>query len=821
MKLLTLLSIVVFSTGGYGQYNFSNPIPLITTMELLTGDQFGRVVSIWGDTCIVGATKRTTVNAVPDDEGVVFVFKREDDNMWIDSGITMSSKRSFDGFGDALCLYQGTAAIGAPKDRTYGTDTGSVHIFYSSTAAFSYSQEIFAPSPQIGDYFGYSVAIISGHTYYYDGGVVVGAYGHDYVYGAHNEMYTSDVGCVFVFANQGGTWTLVTTMQPSVATENANFGWSIDASSGAVAVGSPGSQAAYVFHLEPVQYECPHWGPVEDMPEACLDEHGNPYHRTLLRSSPNIQALALTQGSRRMEGGAPPGRHMYSVWEFIEVLHVQDDTDKYPGSGFGSKVAVCNITSPVLVVTAPDEKTLSSSGSSAVGGSVFVFTLFPPDDLPSDFEVPSAESHPDNHPYRLLSGGPGKARSRGGRSGGEGGVLSRRVQGGAPPGEDRKGHHNVWYFRTNEYTTDKDGYVWGESLEVTSHDHSYRYAQSVAVDNNRLLVGVLGGSSNRGRVDVYALNGSALSGVQTRSDLNEVRPTLPVKAGPLYGKSWYRIGTITDKCGGVGDRFGSSLGISRGVVIVGGPTTGLTSEYNIGTGKLVHAYSFPLRLGKISNVCLYYPGAAYVYNPFWQPTSLPAETKAETESPMLLQFRQLVTRYGALVPHPMMLGGILALLLLLFMIRKFVRACSCCYRDDYSGYEKALDHSVSTVSATSSHPLRPRDQAAHARSRGRGSCHIERYAEDYCDQEEEDYSDGESYDQKEESEYSDDCPDDAPEDCEKGRRGGSPETGASVRTFQRSKDRHRISSRSAIGKNRGALVDTERRPKVPKYRRHK
>lgn len=601
MKLHLVLFVLVGATadyvyGGFG--NFSNPIPLIPEADLLTGDLFGQKVAIWDGTCIVSASRRTYIGDALGNEGLVFVFTQNEERQWEDAGVRLESMRSDDGFGTSLSLYQGTAAIGAPNDNSYGTNSGCVHVFYSSTTPFAYSQELYSPNPQDGDFFGFSVAIVSGDTYYYDGGVVVGAYGHNFLYGAHNEKYTADVGCAFVFANKGGTWVVVTTMQPSTASEGAQFGWSVHASSGAIAVGAPGVYSAYLFHLEPVQYDCPHGGVEGDMPDSCLDENGHPLHRHLtnLRGSPSVETGRLggedltyldssdrshvgeKSKERRLQVGPPK----YSVWEYVEVLHVQDDED-HKGNGFGSAVAVCNVSSPTLVVAAPSEAT-SVSGSGVrygIAGAVYVFSLMPPDDLPSGFNVPVTDPHDEPHHKRrkrkLLDFYDSRLLDIG--------QVRRRVQAQEPPGADRPGHSNIWYFRSGSYTKDKDGYVWAQSFQVTGNNDNYLYGYCLDIFQDHLVVGVLGGKSVQGRVDIYTFNSSYPLGVPYDSNIDELRFALPVTGGNLYGKAWHRIGTILDLRGGIGDRFGSTTGIHRGVVAVGGSVTGMTDAYHIGTGR--------------------------------------------------------------------------------------------------------------------------------------------------------------------------------------------------------------------------------------------
>mmetsp|Transcript_1760 Transcript_1760/g.2761 ORF Transcript_1760/g.2761 Transcript_1760/m.2761 type:complete len:794 (+) Transcript_1760:36-2417(+) len=552
------------STEVYvGLSNSTVPLPLeVETVDLVSGDQFGRAVSIWGSTCIVSAKKRAvTTSGSADDDGLVFVFKQTDDRKWVDTGLILASYQDEDGFGESLSLSQGAAVIGAPKDDSYGYNSGKAYVFYSVGDEFlKYSEELVPSNPRAGDFFGFSVAIVHGHGKYAHA-IVVGAYGHNH------DDHMEGSGSVFIFTSSGSSWYETVVMQPSEPYQNGYFGWSVAGYGNAVAVGAPGQESVFLFHLEPVEKECPHEGPPEDMPSGC--EH----HRKL-------KVDADGEEQQRSLQGEPP--HTYTSWEYVEILHVQNDLQYYAGDKFGSSVSVINETTLTVVAGSPFDNDYG-----ATPGAVLIMSLLPYGDVWSTWTPSHPDDHPEEHEHH---NGDVKledmsteqiAKSKGinlpprEKSMPRSRINSERrsLQGG--PEEHR---HNVWRIRSYEYTIDKDGNYWMLMSKKYGSNSNEMFGYTTAVSDKHVLVGTFPPPTSRGRAELLVFNSTG-----------KVNSDSPVYKGPLYMKEWVKETNIYDRFGGNGDYFGSSVSLYGDTALIGGFLTGFKGGMNIGTGA---AYIF-------------------------------------------------------------------------------------------------------------------------------------------------------------------------------------------------------------------------------------
>jgi hypothetical protein len=566
----------VSSIQSIGLNNSTLPTALIPKKEpLLSGDQFGHAVALWDDLCLVSATKRGVLSSQGrvDVDGVVYVFKRNEDREWRDTETILASYTPDDGYGESLSLYANTAIVGAPRDNTFGTSAGVAYIYFSSSSGsgtrLGNVQRISADNPEAGDYFGYSVAIIPG-AHAEDssssfssslGALVIGAYGHN-----RDGHAVTDSGAVFIFANSGSLWYQATVLQPSQPYASGLFGWSVAGAGNVVAVGSPGAEAVYVFHLEGVEHDCPHEGGAPDqMPSACQPQEGerggeggegeqHPRHRH----------RHLQGGGGGGGGGAPGGheqqRHVYSVWEWVEVLHVQNDLEDYKGDLFGTSVSVTNDTALFLVIGAPYD---NDGGREA--GAVIVTCLLPTDDIWSSWSPDDASSH-HRHRHRHLR------HLQGGGGGGGGAPEGQQQQ---QPGQEQRDHsQNVWNIRSSQYATDKDGSFWMTMTKQLGSNPNEMYGYRTALSSSHLLIGTHAGPLSRGRAELLVLN-TTTSIAHTLS---------PVYKGPLYQKEWLYESNLFDYQGGPGDYFGSALALQDDSAVVGGYLTGFTDSFDVGTG---------------------------------------------------------------------------------------------------------------------------------------------------------------------------------------------------------------------------------------------
>lgn len=562
MRSLFLISILstVFSTSKnnnrnvqsvyIGLKNTTRPQSLSPRESLASGDQFGHAVAIWDDICLVSATKRAVLSSSSssssstthaENDGVVFIFQQDsEDRQWRDIGFVLASSVPEDGFGESLSIYRGTAAIGAPKDDSRGENSGKVYVYYTTTSSNGQNilgnyQTLHSEQQRDNDYFGFSVAVVPGDAYYSHGTVIVGAYGHDW------DGHMVDSGAVFIFANSGNAWFQVTMVQPSQPYVNGYFGWSISGYGNAVAIGAPGQESVFLFHLEPVQVECPHDRPPDQMPSACQEHH-----------------------YRKLQG-QPGEHHTYSAWNYIEILHVQNPMDTNKGELFGTSVAVMNETALTVVIGAPYD---NSAGTAS--GAVLILTRLPKGDIWNSWTPgnPNVLNFNEENNLRIRNS-----------------PDSRILQ----PQQGNDPRMNIWKIRSNTYTTDKDGSYWMVSKKVHGSSAMERFGQSVAVSENHIIIGTNPGTSKRGSAAVMVFNSTS-----TR------QTDCPIYKGPLYMKEWSKETDLYDYNGGVGDYFGYTVGIYEETAVVGGFLTGYKSEWNIGTGG---AYIYDaIQLVTVSNV---------------------------------------------------------------------------------------------------------------------------------------------------------------------------------------------------------------------------
>ena len=140
-----------------------------------------------------------------------------------------------DYFGDALSIDGDTIIVGAPREDTGASTSGSAYVFTRSGSTWTEQQKIDHPEPETGDQFGFSVAI-SGDT------VVVGAPYHD--------IPSGGAGAAYIFTRSGSTWTQQQKIQSSDIEGGDDFGYSVAISGDTVIVGAfdeSSAGAAYIF----------------------------------------------------------------------------------------------------------------------------------------------------------------------------------------------------------------------------------------------------------------------------------------------------------------------------------------------------------------------------------------------------------------------------------------------------------------------------------------------------------------------------------------------------------------------------------------------
>jgi hypothetical protein len=201
---------------------------------------FGSVVSVSGDTTIVGSPFADTLSGT--DAGAAYVFMRSGTDWTEPQELVAPDGAPGDFFGISVAIAGDTAVVGARLDDTVaGPNAGSVSVFVRSGTTWTLRQQLFASDGSAGDAFGTSVSL-SADT------LVVGAPVADTVGGV-------DAGAVYVFVRTGANWTEQQKIIPSDARTLQDFGYATSLSGDTMVVGAPSDDlgerynagSAYVF----------------------------------------------------------------------------------------------------------------------------------------------------------------------------------------------------------------------------------------------------------------------------------------------------------------------------------------------------------------------------------------------------------------------------------------------------------------------------------------------------------------------------------------------------------------------------------------------
>lgn len=292
-------SAFVFVRDGSGTWTTQ---ARLTASDGQNGDMFGEVVSVDGDTVVVGAPGDDTTGGI--DTGSAYVFVRDGSGGWSqEAKLTATDGSASDSFGSAVSASGDRSLIGATRaDVGPAADAGSAYVFARDAGTWTQQAELTALDGLAEDFFGGDVSL-SGET------ALVAAGGDDsptqpatgaaYVFvsdvdGAWTQQAKltasdaglgdflgsavavegdlaavaaiggdapglSNTGSVYVFARDGlGLWTQQTELFASDRAAGDEFGISVDVSGRRIAVGADRDDvgsvgdagSAYVFERD-------------------------------------------------------------------------------------------------------------------------------------------------------------------------------------------------------------------------------------------------------------------------------------------------------------------------------------------------------------------------------------------------------------------------------------------------------------------------------------------------------------------------------------------------------------------------------------------
>ena len=209
-------------------------------------DQFGRSVSVSGDTAVVGAYLDDNTTIITD-SGSAYVFTRSGGVWSQQAKLLADDPAKTDWFGISVSVSGDTVVVGANNDDdpVHGDDSGSAFVFTRSGGVWSPQAKLVAADGAAGDQFGRSVSV-SGDT------AVVGAYGDDGAIGG-----STNIGSAYVFNRVGSLWQEQAKLNASDRSAGDSFGISVSVSGNTTFVGANNDDAsatisnsgsAYVFN---------------------------------------------------------------------------------------------------------------------------------------------------------------------------------------------------------------------------------------------------------------------------------------------------------------------------------------------------------------------------------------------------------------------------------------------------------------------------------------------------------------------------------------------------------------------------------------------
>lgn len=214
-------------------------------------EEFGYSVAISGNTIVVG--KRYELVGGAPRNGTAYVFERNaggNGNWGLVKTLTVSGATAFDGFGQSVAINGNIIAVGAPDENVNGNpNRGAVYLFYRNLGGsgnWGQAARVVSSDGGTANRFGRAVAI-SGTT------LVAGADRK----GVGEFTYE---GAAYIFERHlGGTdnWGEAAKLEASDASERSYFGWSVSIDAATVVVGNypvdsgfESNGAAYVFQRD-------------------------------------------------------------------------------------------------------------------------------------------------------------------------------------------------------------------------------------------------------------------------------------------------------------------------------------------------------------------------------------------------------------------------------------------------------------------------------------------------------------------------------------------------------------------------------------------
>jgi hypothetical protein len=418
-----------------------------------TFDQFGSIVSISGDTIVVGAnfedSSQTTItngNTASGDNstanaGAAYVFVRSGTNWSQQAYIKAPNAEANDEFGTSVSISGDTIVVGASGEDSNQTtisngntasgdnstaNAGAAYVFVRSGSNWSQQAYIKAPNAEAGDQFGLRVSI-SGDT------IVVGAYFEDsnqttITNGntASGDNSAANAGAAYVFVRSGTNWSQQAYIKAPNAETGDLFGSNISINGDTIVFGvinedsnqttitstasgdnsTSNAGAAYVFVRSGTNWSLQAY--IKAPNADSLDEFGSSVSisgDTIVvgasgedSNQTTITSTASGDNSTSNAGAAYVFVRLGSTWSQQAYIKAPNAG---AGDGFGSSVSISGDTLLVGARSEDSNQTTITNGNTASGdnstvnaGAAYVFARSGPNwSQQAYIKAPSAEAN--------------------------------------------------------------------------------------------------------------------------------------------------------------------------------------------------------------------------------------------------------------------------------------------------------------------------------------------------------------------------------------------------------------------------------------------
>jgi hypothetical protein len=196
------------------------------------GDAYGVMVSLSGDTALIGACYDDDNGA---NSGSAYVYTRSGTTWTLQAKLLPSDGVADAQFGIATAISGDTAFIGANRDDDMGFQSGSVYVFTRTGTSWTQQTKLYSSDATASQRFGVATYIL----------------GDTAIIGANGDQNAN--GAAYIFTRTGNTWTSQQKLNVSDAGQYANFGYAVSLSGDTALIAAAGYQpgpyagSAYVF----------------------------------------------------------------------------------------------------------------------------------------------------------------------------------------------------------------------------------------------------------------------------------------------------------------------------------------------------------------------------------------------------------------------------------------------------------------------------------------------------------------------------------------------------------------------------------------------